>query len=348
MPDCCPKCFGDRHLEKIAFVGKSPVSAECDYCGSTGQPLIRPSELRDLFELVLGAYRRDDAGKVLLYWLRKDWLLFNTGTIDDRKATELLAAIFESPPIVKEKFSPDHESEEAALQMWAALRKELMHNNRYFPETPLDRERLGELLGYLEESTRNSVEHWFRARIQKDGHPYKAEDMGAPPAKRATHGRANPAGIPYLYLASNVDTAVSEIRPHTGEKATVAKFHFNEELNVVDLQHPRSAVSPFMLADESEIRLLRGDLGLLEKLGEELTMPVAPESFATDYVPSQYLCEFIKRAGYDGVLYRSSVGDGINLALFNTQLGAIEAVEQHIVAKVSVEIEPDPTDRPSS
>ena len=39
----------------------------------------------------------------------------------------------------------------------------------------------------------------------------------------------------------------------------------------------------------SEIRL-RADLPFLERLGDELTRPVLPQSAALDYTPSQYLC----------------------------------------------------------
>jgi hypothetical protein len=52
-------------------------------------------------------------------------------------------------------------------------------------------------------------------------------------------------------------------------------------------------------------------------LGEELTRPVLQSGAAIDYIPTQYLCEFIKKCGFDGVVYRSSVSEGINLALFN-------------------------------
>jgi hypothetical protein len=37
-----------------------------------------------------------------------------------------------------------------------------------------------------------------------------------------------------------------------------------------------------------------------------------------DYLPSQYLCEFIKSIGFDGVEYRSSLYEGgFNIALFD-------------------------------
>ena len=71
------------------------------------------------------------------------------------------------------------------------------------------------------------------------------------------------------------------------------------------------------------------------------TRLVIPQSAAIDYTPSQYLCEFIKKCGYQGVIYRSSVSDGMNLALFEPTLATCNAVEQYRVVRVAVDIEPD-------
>lgn len=84
---------------------------------------------------------------------------------------------------------------------------------------------------------------------------------------------------------------------------------------------------------------MRGDLPFLERLGDELTRPVLPQAAAIDYTPSQYLCEFIKKCGYQGVLYRSSVSDGINLALFDPSLAQSINIKQCRVSRVSVDIE---------
>ena len=61
-----------------------------------------------------------------------------------------------------------------------------------------------------------------------------------------------------------------------------------------------------------------------------------PQGAAIDYVPSQYLCEFIKKCGYDGVVYRSSVSDGINLALFDPSRAVGGAVVLYNITRVSV------------
>jgi hypothetical protein len=67
---------------------------------------------------------------------------------------------------------------------------------------------------------------------------------------------------------------------------------------------------------------------------------VLPSGAAIDYIPSQYLCEFIKNSGFDGVVYRSSVSDGINLALFDPNKAAGGTVTLYGVSKVSVTVAP--------
>jgi hypothetical protein len=182
---------------------------------------------------------------------------------------------------------------------------------------------------------------WYRARIQSDREAISLETMGAPPNRQASHGRANPSGIPYLYLGSAVDTAISEIRPHTGELVYVASFDIPADLKIADLRNPRKLVSPFRLEDESKVGLMRIDIGFLEKLGEELTRPVLPQGAAIDYVPSQYLCEFIKKCGFDGVIYSSSVSNGINLALFSPARANARELLRHRVTRVVVDIVPE-------
>jgi RES domain len=214
----------------------------------------------------------------------------------------------------------------------------LMYRNRFFPDANINLDRLESLLEFLKLDEGELPEQWFRARIQVGDNPYGVDDMGAPPKKAASHGRANPAGIPYLYLGSNPTTAVSEIRPHTGEIAWILDFTIPADLKLVDLRQPRKTVSPFLLEDAEEVREMRGDIPFLERLGDELTRPVVPQAAAIEYTPSQYVCEFIKKCGYDGVVYRSSVvADGINLALFDPERATKGTVSQYRVNRVLVE-----------
>jgi len=256
--------------------------------------------------------------------------------MDDAHAKELLAEVLDDGEIVRTLFVPAKQFESKSLKQWDDLRDEMMHRNRWFLDESIDLERLGQLLDLLITPGPDSGQTWFRARLMTDDNPYPPQSMGAPPVHLAGHGRANPAGIPYLYLGSTQGTAVAEVRPHTGDLASVAEFAV-PRLLTVDLRAPRTQVSPFILSDSSEISQLRADLPLLERLGTELTRPVLPRGAAFEYTPSQYLCEFIKTRGFDGVIYRSSVGDGINLALFKPDLATVGTVSVHRVARVTVE-----------
>lgn len=334
---CCANCIGDKYLRRhIAEI--SEINGTCSYCKSENQALIKPVDLREGFEQLIGIYRVDESGKTLVEWFKSDWSMFSHDRMDAAHAKELLAEILDDGDMVRHCFVPIQESQSIAVRHWEELRVELMHANRFFPKTEINLERLKTLFDDLIAEEMDISQNWYRARIQQTPQPYTSEEMGSPPRHLASHGRANPAGIPYLYLASNTLTSISEIRPHTGEMACVASFAVPTGLKILDLRHPRITVSPFILVDENEVSLLRGDIEFLEKLGEELTHPVLPKSAAFDYIPSQYLCEYAKRCGFDGVMYRSSVGDGVNIALFDPTKARIINVTQHCVTRVSVTI----------
>ena len=72
------------------------------------------------------------------------------------------------------------------------------------------------------------------------------------------------------------------------------------------------------------------------RLSEELTLPVLPKSANLEYLPSQYLCEFIKHCEYDGVIYRSAMGVGVNYAIFNDSKVTGIDVRQYRIDNITV------------
>ncbi|WP_080890538.1 RES family NAD+ phosphorylase [Stutzerimonas stutzeri] len=334
---CCPECFGDRGLKQSIIPLISKTVGRCDFCDATEQNLVEPQALAEWFHLLISIYEPDTNGKLLVERLKEDWELFLHPRMDIAHAKELLGEILDDGDIVRRNFSPSEKYKSEVLVRWETLRDELMYKNRYFLDEPLDTDRLKELLDHLPAD--NLPQLWYRARIRTGQSNYDIKDMGPPPNRLASHGRANPPGIPYLYVGSQPDTAASEVRPHTGEVACVAEFAITTPLRAVDLRHPRRLVSPFLLGDASAIGQLRADIPFLERLGEELTRPVLPQGAAIDYVPSQYLCEFIKKSGYDGVIYRSSVSDGMNLALFNPAKATGGNVSLYKIKRVLVDVQ---------
>jgi len=313
------------------------MRGQCSFCETQEVDLVEPSQLTDYFGALVNVYASDDQqGRLLIEWLREDWDMFHHPKMDDARAKDLLAEVLDDGEIVRQRFVPSSKYQSDRLLRWSQLRYELMYHNRYFPAANIDTDRLRELLDHLQADGIQSK--WYRARLMTTDTPFSLEEMGAPPARIAAHGRANPAGIPYLYLGSTPETAASEIRPHTGESACVAEFEIPQGLKLVDLRSPRRIVSPFVLKGEDEIGLLRSDIAFLEQLGVELTRPIVPQGAPIDYVPSQYLCEFIKNCGYAGVIYRSSVSDGVNLALFAPGIAKSIRVQQYDISRVRVDV----------
>lgn len=336
---CCPACFDDRGLRKYIFPTLKPKKGTCNYCSSKNTDLVEPDQLSTYFELLLNVYEPATNGKPIIEWMKHDWKLFTNPKLKMMRAEQLLCDILNNKKLVNKPLKPSVSTTINGLIQWDTLRDEMMHQNRWFLEQKLDTDRLEGLLGHLPSD--NLPDIWYRARLLRDSKIYPLEKMGAPPKREVSHGRANPAGIPYLYLGSLPETAVSEIRPHTSEKACVAEFEIKGPIRAVDLRAPRKLVSPFLLPDSRAIHQLRTDIPFLEKLGEELTRPVLPSSAAIDYIPSQYLCEFIKNCGYDGVVYSSSVSNGFNLALFDPDRAVGKKVTSYLVKSVSVTIKPN-------
>ncbi|MFT8809070.1 RES family NAD+ phosphorylase [Gluconobacter sp.] len=334
---CCPECFGDVGLRGNIIPSLKSKQGTCSFCGTLNVPLVEPSQLADVFGALINIYERNDDGKLLVEWLKDDWNLFDHPAMDVAHAKELLSEILDDGEIVRQYFAPSESYISKGLEQWEKLRDEMMYRNRWFLDVEID---LDQLRGHLALLIASNLPHrWFRSRICVDDEDYPIDQMGAPPRRRASHGRANPAGIPYLYLGSQPGTAVAEVRPHTGENACVAQFDI-PSIKAVDLRNPRKLVSPFILTDTTDIGQLRAALPFLERLGDELTRPVLPHGAAIDYIPSQYLCEFIKKSGFDGVIYRSSVSDGFNLALFDPEKASCDSVARYNVSKVAVDVKP--------
>lgn len=146
-----------------------------------------------------------------------------------------------------------------------------------------------------------------------------------PRLNRATEGRANPAGIPVLYLASSEQTAISEVRPWIGSEISVAQFKLVREVRAIDLSrgHRRS---PFMeitfeeMFGEAPIGAKRKTELVWLDIDNAFSRPTTLSDDAADYVPTQILAELFMAAGYDAIIYRSQFGEmGYNLALFDVE-----------------------------
>lgn len=342
MGNCCTECFQDNYLKEVIIA--EGVKGNCDYCNSKNVSICNTDKLKIYFEPFLNLYgiiRKYTTGKKkqkernLWDRLTKDWEIFGVNRSVAKKLLKDILDEYRNNPILKKdvrkiNFLRGEDSNTPKMEdIWDEFSEELKHSNRYFPIKEIDKKKLVNLLQYLEYKIPKN-KYFYRARNSYKGEKYQINDLGLPPRDKTQNGRANPVGISYLYLASNLKTSISEIRPSLLDRVTVGKFRITKDLIVIDLRH----ISPFYFALDEDFENLLRDIKYLAKLGSALSKPLNPLDTNLEYLPTQYLCEFIKRNDWDGVLYKSALSDGFNLALFTEDKVECKSTTLHQIQSV--------------
>lgn len=216
----------------------------------------------------------------------------------------------------------------SVLQTWNSFKEDIVHQNRYFSGEEII--RILSKLNFMPVLPPHTHLTLYRARIGDFEHTPNSEMM-APPADKTSDGRCNPAGISYLYLSSSKDTAIREIRPQIGDKVTLATFDVDVSniftFNVYLMEH-------YGIKAENEYAKC-----LLFLILEDLSSAVTKNNHL-DYIPLQYISEFIKSRGYDGFLYSSVYQTGTNLVMFHWEnLVTLRAKETVLIKNTCIEYE---------
>lgn len=159
----------------------------------------------------------------------------------------------------------------------------------------------------------------FRSRICDEysyttGYP--AKEMGAPPIHAVSPGRTNSEGIQCLYLADDKETTFHEVKAKDHDHVSVGEFVQIEDLRIVDLSLFDN-IGPFSSTD-FDMTWFAINIEIIRKLGDEVAKPMRRFDHALDYVPTQYICDYIKYLGYDGIKFKSTLREiGTNYAIFD-------------------------------
>lgn len=340
MPFCCTECFHD--IEISQFIGKSHQNGRCGHCRKDNAFLIEPEKLSHLFEPFLSLVKEDVTGRPLSEILNEIFYIFNDKV---RSKENLLGEILGTSITFKSyTLTSDFTSQTTA---WENFKEELKHQNRFFPKNSLYSSlfdiREGHTDGILFQIMEQlKVEYdigeiFYRARVSDDN--LTKEKMGMPPKGYASAGRANPIGISYLYVAENEDTCVAEVRPNNTSNIYISSFIPIKKLSIVDLTEPRKKLSSCSF-DETRFNTAIEIITLLETLSSELSKPVRPESSSIDYIPTQFLCEFIKSfSNCDGIAFESSFRKGKNFVFFSDENFQIEEPIAHRVLSIEHQFE---------
>lgn len=172
-----------------------------------------------------------------------------------------------------------------------------------------------------------------RPRVNDDGEivsdSYTKEEMSAPPKKLARDGRANPAGISYLYLAETLNAAIAELKPYIGDRITIASFKLRNQIKVVDI---RKGAPSLLEAISSKNKDSFDHIWFGIKM--YFLLPVRPEE-TRSYIPTQYIAELFKNNGYDGIIFDSiQKKDTFNLVLFDSSKAEILRMEKRSIEEI--------------
>jgi hypothetical protein len=156
--------------------------------------------------------------------------------------------------------------------------------------------------------------------IHFEERPYGRDAM-KPISNWQSEGRANPRGIPYLYLATTRDTALAEVRPWIGATISLAQFKVRRDLNVIDCsRHHKEGGWADLIGDHKRPR----EDGIWTAIDGAFATPVSREDEGKEYIPTQIIAELFKSEGFDGIVYKSLLSeDGFNIALFKLAVAGL-------------------------
>lgn len=171
--------------------------------------------------------------------------------------------------------------------------------------------------------------------------------LGAPPPGVGGAGRMNAKGVSVFYGATNVQTAIAEVRPPVGSLVVSATFSVTRELRLLNLGalndiRPDQTHSYFQPE-----RMEQGQrCAFLAALREQLLLPVMPEMVEQGYLITQTIADFLPthpKLNLNGILFPSiqvsqhgRAPAGHNVVLFTKASGVHRCDEIYAAGQVSL------------
>lgn len=356
--NCCENCFEDEEIVQIIRSGQR--CGDCDFCGARDvliYNLDQGNDIEELFNNVLDIYTpinvlpcnfprmKTDLIKNIIH---DKWGFFNRNFNNEdvyrmltgicKRRYEIQPDLFDSPVGIKEIEDHTVLAENAILKggSWKEFVEDIKYKSRFHGNYL----NLTQLLKFVNctkvECKKGEV--FFRSRVCDNPEGYSSDQMGAPPKDKVKSGRLNPEGISVLYLSDDPETTFYEVRAGVYDYVSLGKFELLKDISVADLTRI-DQISPFVVAQSQlNIDLFQYAINIdcLRQISAEIARPLRFEN-VLDYLPTQYICDFIRSNGFDGVRYKSVMREGVgnNLAVFDeTNLQCIN-VEVHDVSHIS-------------
>ncbi len=337
----CKECFNDVEIRSFIEVS-SLETGNCNYCtNSIHSELIEVGELLDFFAEFIDIFEKDsDGDDTLIDIIQRDWNLF-AGEIE---AHDILSDILLSlgctitNPSVFVNYSSNIND---CISYWDTLKEELKWQKRFLTNT----DELSNLRWDKFFSDKNIVLPsqiiLYRARVHHSERkkPYPNDEMGYPDKEKVSEGRGNPKGIPYLYLSKSLETTLYETRVSYLDEISIGKYKINDNENIVLVDFTEK-LNAYKNIDDIKSHTKR--VLLKNRISKSLSKPIRRYDSILEYIPTQFICEYIKYiTNADGILFNSSLDlpNGVNIVLFEQNKVKCDSVEMYRIKDIDIKTE---------
>ena len=336
MSNVCRNCFKDEEL--LGFITSQSRIDTCSFCGSKNIECVFIDELYDFFSELLSCFKNETTGRSLSALIQDNWNFFGSKQLSENILNHVINNI-------KTLFNDSHDKvvfcDEILdnINHWDKLRKELIEKSRYITDIEYLTNELGWDSFFQSQIRLESGKKLFRARLHHDisDSTYSNTEMFAPPKEYTTAGRANPSGIPFLYLSDNEQTVLYEIRSSFLDEVSIGTFVLKSD--IIDDVYISDFTESVSIFHPSKVRLKLTASLLKEKISFELSKPMRRYDSEIEYIPTQFICEFIKIfTNVKGIKFRSSLhANGNNFVIFQQDIFECTNVKKVKVNKVEID-----------
>ena len=335
----CKDCFFDEEL-RSEINANARIDGVCEACGKHSK-LMEFCEFHGFFTTLLSLFTpTQDSTKTVVDIIQDEWHLFASKEV----ANVLLADVIAKNGIGYRIDSFVNYTDDILdrIAVWNRLKTSVKENYRFF--TDIDEfDRYNYLTAGI---SLHAGQILYRSRITPLGqNKIKRNMMGCPPKELATAGRANPVGIPYLYLSDSAKTTYFEVRAVYLDKLSVGTFKVKRDLKLIDFKYD---VNLFLSYNDSSISLQETIIKkkVIEAISSDLSKPLRRYDSEIEYVPTQLICEYCRRiidsdgTSADGITFESSLHKGgRNYVLFDPSVVDCIKVQSHEITRIDIDVD---------
>lgn len=311
----CSNCFNDNDLKRF-IESNSSSRGNCNFCEiKVDSELISIDELLDFFAEFLNSFEESDDGIPLLELINNDWGLFANEDKGHNILLEVLSKVGSKIDVPTKNVVYEHDIIEST-SFWTLLKQDLKWERRFLTNLNLFEELRWDKF-FARNNSLPDGQILFRARVHPNDAQvaYNLNEMGSPSKEKASAGRANPQGIPYLYLSTSESTTFYETRATYLDEVSVGKF-MAKKGEVISLVDFTESLSLFLNIEN--IKEYVKSVLLKKSISADLSKPLRRYDSELEYIPTQFICEFIRSlSDADGIMFNSSLHvGGKNVVLF--------------------------------